>query len=447
MTWLRTNFQLLTRYPSALAALAIILILVLMAVYAMVSMPLSEAISLWRGGEGAWLDTPRNAAPAWLNLFRREKLPVTQSFDSRQLPESKTVEDLGGGISEIRIVFPIEYTYDGFPQDVAVFATASFQQARPNLSMTWITPDGREIPLGNSALRATETFRLSQDARLRVRLGGRSADVGLFADPDSSTPRVLKGTYQLVLEGIVFEEGADIDAKLVVYGQLHGLAGTDHLRRDLMVSLLWGTPIALAIGFAAAIGATVSTMIIAAIGAWYKGWVDALIQRITEVNLILPVLPILIMVGTLYNRSLPVIMGLFVLLSVFSGGIKTYRALFMQIREAPYIEAARSYSASNLRIVFRYMIPRVLPVLIPQFVTLIPSFVFLEANLAVLGLGDPLLPTWGKVLSEAYTNGALFNGHYYWVLAPSVLLLITGLGFSMLGFTLDRVFNPRLRGL
>ncbi len=447
MSWLRTNMRLLARYPSAVAALAIIAILFAMAIYAMASMSLSEAISLWRGGEGVWQDTPRNAPPAWLNLFRREKLPVTQVFDSRQSPESKTSEDLGGGLKEIRLVFPIEYTYDGFPQDVAVFVTSTFRQARPNLSMTWVTPDGREIPLGNSTLRGNDSFRLSQDARLRVRLGGRSAEVGLFADPSSPTPRTLKGTYQLILDGIVFEEGADIDAKLVVYGQLHGLAGTDHLRRDLMVSLLWGTPIALAMGFAAAVGATVCTMIIAAIGAWYRGWVDGLIQRITEVNLILPVLPILIMVGTLYSRSLVVIMGLFVLLNIFSGGIKTYRALFLQIREAPYIEAARSYSASNMRIVFRYMVPRVLPVLIPQFVTLIPSFVFLEANLAVLGLGDPILPTWGKVLSEAYSNGALFNGHYYWVLAPSVLLLFTGLGFSMLGFTLDRVFNPRLRGL
>ena len=82
-------------------------------------------------------------------------------------------------------------------------------------------------------------------------------------------------------------------------------------------------------GFAAAIGATVSTMIIAAIGAWYGRWVDGLIQRVTEVNLILPVLPVLIMVGTLYSRSLPVIMGLFVLLNVFSGSIKTIRLLLV----------------------------------------------------------------------------------------------------------------------
>ncbi|HEY8497067.1 MAG TPA: ABC transporter permease [Limnochordales bacterium] len=447
MRWFRSNLKLLASYPSAVAGMVIILLLVALSIYAMATMPLAQAITLWRAGEGIWQDTPRNAAPAWLNWFRREKLPVTQVFDSTQLPESKTRQDLGGGLTEIRIVFPFEFYYDAFPQEINIFTTASFQQARPNLNMTWITPDGREIPLGNSTLRATESFRLAQDARLTRRLGGRSAEVGLFADPNSSTPRVLKGTYQLVLEGLVFEEGADIDAKLVVYGQLHGLAGTDHLRRDLMVSLLWGTPIALAMGFVAAVGSTVTTMIIAAIGAWYGGWVDGLIRRVTEVNLILPVLPILIMVGTLYNRSLAAIMGLFVLLSIFSGSILTYRALFLQIKEAPYIEGARSYSASNLRIVFRYMVPRVMPVLLPQFVTLIPSFVFLEANLAVLGLGDPLLPTWGKVLFEAESNGALFNGHYYWVLAPSVLLLITGLGFSMLGFALDRVFNPRLRGL
>jgi len=447
MTWLASNLRLLGRYPSAVAGLVVILVLVATAIYAVVSMPLTEAINLWRGGEGLWQDTPRNAAPAWLNLFRREKLPVTQVLDSRNLPAGKKVEDLGDGLTEIRIVLPFEFNYDGFPQEVGVFTYATFRQARPHATMRWVTPDGREIPVVDSSLRSSDQFRLSQDSRLTRRLRNQPADVGLFADPNATTPRPLKGTYQLVVEGLVFEEGADIDVKLVVYGQLHGLAGTDHRRRDLMLALLWGTPIALIMGFVAAVGASLSTMLIAAIGTWYGGWVDGLIQRITELNLILPVLPILIMIGTLYSRSLVVIMGLFVLLSVFSGGIKTYRAIFLQVKESPYIESARSYSASNMRIVFRYMIPRVLPVLIPQFVTLIPSFVFLEATLSVLGLGDPLLPTWGKVLWEAEANGAVFNGHYYWILAPSVLLLLTGLGFSMLGFTLDRVFNPRLRGL
>src|SRR5437773_6355906 len=144
---------------------------------------------------------------------------------------------------------------------------------------------------------------------------------------------------------------------------------------------------AMAFGLLAAVGTIVSRLVIAAIGVWYGRWIDGLIQRVTEVNLILPGLPILIMIGTLYSRSIWVILGLVIILGVF-GGIKGNRALFLQIKEAPYIEAARVYGAGNLRVVLRYMLPRVIPVLVPSFVTAIPSFVFLEATLAVLGLGD-----------------------------------------------------------
>jgi peptide/nickel transport system permease protein len=85
--------------------------------------------------------------------------------------------------------------------------------------------------------------------------------------------------------------------------------------------------------------------------------------------------------------------------------------------------------------------------LIPQLVILIPANVFLEASLAVIGLGDPILPTWGKVITDAIGNGALYQGHYYWILEPAFLLMLTGLAFAMLGFVLDKIFNPRLRGI
>jgi len=98
-----------------------------------------------------------------------------------------------------------------------------------------------------------------------------------------------------------------------------------------------------------------------------------------------------------------------------------------------------------MRIVFRYLLPRIVPVLLPTFVTMVPSFVFLEASISVLGLGDPVLPTWGKIINDAQTNDALYKGMYYWVVEPAVLLMVTGFAFSMLGYALDRVFNPRLR--
>ena len=119
------------------------------------------------------------------------------------------------------------------------------------------------------------------------------------------------------------------------YGLVHGIAGTDHRRRDLSVALLWGTPIAMAFGLLAAIGTTVTTMGIAAVGVWYGGWLDGLIQRITEINAIIPLLPILIMVGTFYSRSIWLMLGLVILLSIFGLSIKNYRAIFLQVRELP----------------------------------------------------------------------------------------------------------------
>jgi peptide/nickel transport system permease protein len=185
-------------------------------------------------------------------------------------------------------------------------------------------------------------------------------------------------------------------------------------------------------------------MIIAAVGAWFGGWIDSLIQRITEVNMILPAFPILLIVYNFYSSSFWALLGVAILLNVFGSAIKSYRSAFLQVRESPYIEAAQSYGASPLRIIFRYLIPRIAPVLVPQLAILVPAFVFLEVTLAYLKMSDPLLPTLGKVLQEGIENGGL-SGAYHWVLEPTVILLLIGFAFLMLGFALERILNPRLR--
>lgn len=438
------GFKQLVRHPSALAGVVIITALVCLAIYAVTAIPYSEAIRLWRGGEGIWDESPRNALPRWVNLWPGANLPETIVLNTES-GSSKSVEAISGDIRTVKVSMPFDYPYNDFPSELTLFLTATFDQQRPKVSMFWLTPDGRQVPLGERSISATERYNISLDQRLREKLGGQPPEVGLFADPVSKKVNVLKGGYELFIEALVFEEASDIHAKLVIYGKAEGLAGTDDRRRDLWIALLWGTPIALAFGLVAAAGSTVMTLIIAAIGVWYGGWVDAIIQRVTELNAILPALPILILVGTFYSRSIWVMLGVIVLLGIFSLGIKVYRSIFLQVRDLPYIEAARAYGAGDLRIVLRYMVPRVVPVLIPQFVLLIPSLVFLEAALAFLGLGDPVLPTWGKILNDAFQSGALYKGYYHWVIMPSLFLILTSLGFAMLGYALDRVFNPRLR--
>lgn len=447
MNRFRKSLKELGRYPSAIFGLIIVFALVALAVYALVTIPYNEAIRLWRGGEEVWYQNPRLVPPAWFNYFTKEKLPESFAIKVGEDGLQKVVTPGEQDTTSIEFTYEFTFDYDTFPQEMFLYFNNTYDEKQPFVSVYIITPDEREIRIADFGVSQKQTFRFSQDEKLKRRLKGLEPMVGLFVLPETEPQQIVKGTYKLLIQGLTFEQGSDIDVEFVLHGSTYGLAGTDHNRRDLMIPLLWGAPIAIAFGLLAAVGTSVLSMMIAAIGAWFGGWLDELIQRITEINLVLPFLAILIMVGTFYSRSIWVILGVTILLSIFTGAIKSYRAIFLQVKESTYIEAAKAYGANNFRIVFRYLIPRMIPLLIPTLVSSIPAYVFLEASLAVLGLGDPVLPTWGKIINDAETFGAIYKGYYYWILEPAVLLMITGLGFAMLGFALDRIFNPRLRGV
>ncbi|MBK6792705.1 MAG: ABC transporter permease [Anaerolineales bacterium] len=445
MNTLTKSFRELLRYPSAVLGLLTISFLLVVSAYALITIPYSEATRLWRGGEDVWYQNPKYAAPAWMNFFSSVKKPVSFAVNSKDGSMTKTVEAGAQNTSTITITHSFDYQYDEFPQELILYLNGTYQDKLPFASVALITPSGDRIRIGDFAVDREQTFRISQDEKLMKRLKTDDILLALFTEPKSESTTPVKGVYQLEILATTFEANSDLNVEFVMHGTLYGAAGTDQYRRDLMRPLLWGTPIALAFGLLAAVGTSLMTMIIAAVGSWYGGWLDELIQRITEINLVLPFLAILIMVGTFYSRSIWVILGVTILLSIFSGSIKSYRAVFMQSKVSPYIEAARAYGTTDRRIIFSYLIPRMIPLLIPALVSSVPSYVFLEASLAVLGLGDPVLPTWGKVIENAFTEGALYRGLYYWVLEPAALLMLTGLGFAMLGFALDRIYNPRLR--
>jgi peptide/nickel transport system permease protein len=447
MKQLKNNLRELLKYPSAIFGSIIVLTLIISAIVVIIKIPYNDAIDTWRGGEAVVGKNPRTVPPKWFNWFREDKL--VESLDLIEGDEGVTVteETTEGGTLIKTTTFAFDYDYKSFPTELTMYFTSEFEAKQPFVSLKWITPDGTEIKINNFAIGKTHTYPINQEEKLKKRLGNVPPVIGLFLDPESESKLPVKGTYQLVVEQISFEPESTVQAEFVLLGEVFGWAGTDHMRRDLLLPILWGIPIALAFGLLAALGTSVLTMTIAAIGTWYAGIVDAIIQRITEINLVLPFLSILIMIGTFYSRSIWTILGATIALSIFTGGIKQYRAIFMQVKESTYIEAARAYGASDRRIIFRYLIPRIIPLLIPGLVSAVPAFVFLEASLALLGLGDPVLPTWGKTINEAYTNAALYRGWYYWIVQPAVLLMITGLGFASLGFALDRVFNPRLRGM
>ncbi len=455
-------------YKSGLFGILLLTFLVMLSIATIITIPYNKAINLWRGEGGIWLENPKNAKPIWIKYIIGKNLPENIVLDSRKagtLGVTKAITAIPGtDFKKLYIEYTFNYQYDDFPSEINIFFHAKYSKNAPILKMYIIKPGGIKIDLVDYILnKPDDVFYLSINPTVAQNLYIHTINVvghdigeelpvemALFTVEDQSmanvsTLKVLKGTYKFIIEGTLFGKDSDVDAKLVVYGKVWGWAGTDHMRRDLGIALLWGTPVAMAFGLTASLMITILHLSIATISGYYGGWVDSLIQRLTEIYMIIPFLPFLIMISAFYKLDIWILLGVIIVLSIFGGGIKSTRALVMQIKEYPYIEAAKVYGASNLRIIFLYIIPKILPPVIPGLIGAVPRYVFLEAGLSFLGLGDPYLPTWGKVINDAYTNGALYKGYYYWVLEPAFMLVLTAFAFSFLGFALDKIINPRLR--
>ena len=156
---------------------------------------------------------------------------------------------------------------------------------------------------------------------------------GLFQNPDSVEPDTVQGTYTLEVKVLGFDPDTEVDVEMVLLGQIYGAAGTDFYRRDLTVPLLWGMPFALVIGLFGALLTTVISMLFAAFGVWFGGWADNLVQRVTEANMILPVVAIAVLFYAFYGASLWTILTIIVILNAFGSPTKTFRAAFLQIKD------------------------------------------------------------------------------------------------------------------
>lgn len=455
----RSVFRELVRYPSAVFGLSVILILSAGSLYAVTAFPYNRLAELWstQAVNGKTL-SPKLALPEWVNWFQADKLPSTVVMNSQSGGVVKTVQLGQDETKKISITYEINYPYTSFPQNIVVYFSPKYTVKRPFVSVNWITPDGREFEVGRISPTSSGYFDVANDIRPMKILpqypawrkwfvvDGNYPTPGvdlLFADPHAETALALPGVYKLRLDATTFEKGADLDAQFVLLGKVYGAAGTDIMGRDLLVPLLWGMPFALVFGLLGACVTTFLSMIMAATGVWFGGWVDTFIERLVEANMILPIIAIGVLIYSYFNVSIWIFLTIVVLLNVFASPTKSFRAAFIQVKNSPYLEAARAYGASDTRIIFHYLVPRIVPVLIPQLVTLIPSYVFLEATLGIFNVKSDY-PTWGKIIYEALRHGANY-GSNFWVLEPLGLLLLTGLAFAMLGFALERILNPKIR--
>jgi peptide/nickel transport system permease protein len=268
-------------------------------------------------------------------------------------------------------------------------------------------------------------------------------EIMLFSSTEK--PSVLKGNYIINIKFYLFNEDDNIlDSKLILGGERFGLMGTDELRRDLTVGLVWGAPVALFIGLSVSTISIVIGLIYGVI-AGYKGKrTDEGLMRINDIFYSLPTLPILIILSLFIGRSIFLIV-LFLIFFGWMGTAKISRSLALQIKTLQYVEAAKLIGQPDYKIIFRHIIPQLLPLTFASIAVSVPGAILAEASLSFIGLGDPSIPTWGQILHEAHTAAAASRGLWWWLIPPGLLIALTGLAFVLIGNTLDSIFNPKMR--
>ena len=167
-------------------------------------------------------------------------------------------------------------------------------------------------------------------------------------------------------------------------------------------------------------------------------------MRVNDVFYSLPTLPLLVILSMTVGRSIFLVTGFLVIFG-WVGMAKISRSLALQIKNQQYVEAARLMGQSDIKIIFKHIIPQLLPLTFASIAIAVPSAILGEATLSFLGLGDPSIPTWGQILHEANSSGAASRGLWWWMVPPGLMIALTGLAFALIGNALDNIVNVRSR--
>jgi len=224
--------------------------------------------------------------------------------------------------------------------------------------------------------------------------------------------------------------------------------GTDADGRDLLAVLVYGTLLTLKIGIIAGVlGVAIGTAV-AFLATYRGGWVDAAVRVLVDVLITIPTLLVLVVVASAIRTSMSTtIMAITIALLAWREPARQIRAQVLVMREAPYVKVAWLNGAGALRVIFREMMPNLLPFLAANLVMAVAQAVLASIGLEALGLGTPSEPTLGMTIFWLMNKSAFLLGLWWWILAPITVLVVLFVGLFLISAGLDELANPRLRGL
>lgn len=474
---LRSALKEILSSTTGKAGVIFFLAMVAISVYALITNPLDFGTRLWNN-PAVWADNPKNVPPYWTGLFegsRRVDHTVFEALEpTKRLITKRGVENV--------YTFDLDYTFDEAPTFTSFsLQNITYHGKSPTISVSVVRPDGKSLTLYRLVVSAPRTGETSpiqryQKTPFRVYLTGEISvadevarflqdefEIGvsskrLVGDVDEaifgtliaqSNERVsfqpLKGNYEINVSAR-FQNPLDSigGVKFVMGGSQFGLMGTDSIGRDLARGLIFGFPVALAIGLVTAIMATGIGTIMGIISGYTGGKTDISIQRFSDVLTNIPLLPILLFLAFILGQKLWLIMAILIVFG-WPGMTIVIRSMVLQIRTGQLVEASMALGASRWRIMLRHIFPQVAPFVFAQMIFFTPAAILAEAGLSFLGLGDPSIPTWGQILDQGFRTGAVYVGFWWWVLPPGILIVLTALTFVLIAMGMERVVDPRLR--
>jgi peptide/nickel transport system permease protein len=469
----REMLQLFFSSSVSKVGVALLIILLAFSIYALVAFPQGYGNLVWNNPK-AWENCPKSAPPSWVNFFTRSKLFEHKTLELREPVVFKAPD---GTIKRL-YYFDLDYGADEFPKFFSMSVKdVKYWKSPPIIALKLLRPDGKIVELTSFIVSSPregenppysryegEPFILKIDSDVNAwrsissflkesyRLSLSPSEIGenperfIFGSPvEGNFSSPLKGVYRFEVAVTAYDERDSVgDISLILGGSVYGLLGTDVIGRDVAIGVLLGFPTSLFIGIVTSVIVTLMGCLLGIIGGYFGGKIDEATQRVSDIVYNLPLLPLTIFLIFLMGSS---IWNIVLLLIVFGwpGLTIVTRSITLQLKESQYIEAAKSFGSSPWRIIFRHMLPQVMPFIVAQMIFYVPTFILLEAALSFLGLGDPSLPTWGQMLELGFRNGAIYLGLWWWIIPPGVLIVLTAFTFVLIALGMEPIVNPRLR--
>ncbi len=363
-----------------------------------------------------------------------------------QVPSSQGVE--------VTISKTFDWPYDGPPKNFigTMFLLTAELRGVESLTLTaFIAKGNLPITVGNQTISSTFVNRLvnpdlnSNSATMKALLGGsQTIDPGgvIFFE---------KGVYSYGFKILIPDQDPAKAVSVKLYfnnlqllmkGTSFGFLGTDQVGRDIFSQLAYGTRISLLVGLVASFLGVVVGLFVGLVAGYLGKVVDEILMRFTDLILVLPGLPLLIVLAALLGPSIWNIILVLGFLG-WPGFARVVRSQVLSLKERSFIEASKAAGSGAAHIITRHVLPNVMSLTYVSLALAVPTAIVSEAALSFLGLRDPTVVSWGGMLLDVQDNNGITN--WWWVLPPGLSIAALSLSFVLLGYALDELLNPKLR--